>query len=125
MGTKNSVLKRLAYWIEQWRQILVFKLASQTVSVFTITFCAHVLLIADLTNKGYQYVIIARLQSDPIELHFFQHYHMSRGRILVCLRDLLNLERILQCSSLIKEMLIFGRKIFHLKTRCASPGLRT
>ena len=30
-------------------------------------FCAHAMLIEDLLNEVYKYVIIARLQSDPIE----------------------------------------------------------
>ena len=36
-------------------------------SALTTTLCAHAMLIEDLLNEAYQYVITARLQSDPVE----------------------------------------------------------
>ena len=43
----------------------------------------------------YNYVLLGRFQSDPLERQ------MSGGRFLVSLREVLNSERILACRSLI------------------------
>ena len=67
MGTKKLFLRTLADQIEQWCQSLTFTLTPQTVSALTTTLCAHAMLIEDLLNEAYQYVITARLQSDPVE----------------------------------------------------------
>ena len=67
MGTKKLFLRTLADQIEQWCQSLAFTLTPQTVSALTTTLCAHAMLIEDLLNEAYQYVITARLQSDPVE----------------------------------------------------------
>ena len=45
----------------------VFTLTPQIVSALTTTLCVHAMLIEDLLNEAYQYVITARLQSDPVE----------------------------------------------------------
>ena len=63
---------------------------------------AQVLLVEELLNSGYEYVILCKLQSDPLE-RFSQYRQMSGGRFLVSLREVLNSERILQCRSLLKE----------------------
>ena len=54
-------------------------------------------------TEAYQYVITARLQSDPVERRFSQYRQMSGGRFLNNLREVLNSKRILRCRSLIKE----------------------
>ena len=54
-------------------------------------------------TEAYQYVITARLQSDPVEQQFFQYRQMSGSRFLNNLREVLNSNRILWCRSLIKE----------------------
>ena len=53
--------------IEQWCQSPAFTLTPQTVSALTTTLGVHAMLIEDLLNEAYQYVITARLQSDPVE----------------------------------------------------------
>ena len=45
------------------------------------------MFIEDLLNKAYQYVIIARLKSDPVERPFTQYGPMSGGRFLVISRE--------------------------------------
>lgn len=60
-----------------------------------------------LTTCGYEYVMTARLQSDPVERRFSQYRSMSGGRFLVSLREVNNSERILACRSLIKEGVYF------------------
>ena len=44
-----------------------YTLTPQTVSALTTTLCAHAMLIEDLLNETYQYLITTRLQSDPVE----------------------------------------------------------
>ena len=44
-----------------------FTLTPQTVSALTTTLCAHAMLIGELLNEAYQYVITAILQNDPFE----------------------------------------------------------
>ena len=58
-------------------------------------------------TEAYQYVITARLQSDPVERRFSQCRRMNGGRFLVNLREFRNSERILICRSLLKENINF------------------
>ena len=67
MDSKNCVFITLADQIEQWCQSPAFTLTPQTVSALTTTLSAHAMLIEDLLNEAYQYVITATLQSDPDE----------------------------------------------------------
>ena len=65
------------------------------------------MLMDDLPNEAYQYVITARLQSDPAERCFSQYRQMSGCRFLVSLPEVLISKKILQCRSLIKENINF------------------
>ena len=56
------------------------------------TLYAQVLLVEELLNSGYEYVILRKLQSDPLEKPFSQYRQMSGGRFLVSLREVLNSE---------------------------------
>ena len=68
MGTKETeFLRALADQIEQWCQSPAFTLTTQTASALTTILRAHAMLIENLLNEAYQYVITARLQSDPVE----------------------------------------------------------
>ena len=68
------------------------------------------MLIDELLNDGYDYILTARLQSDPIERRFSQYRQMSGGRFLVSLREVRNTERILSCRSLINNDVNFWKK---------------
>ena len=68
------------------------------------------MLIDELLNDGYDYILTARLQSDPIERRFSQYRQMSGGRFLVSLREVRNTERILSCRSLIKNDINFWKE---------------
>ena len=68
------------------------------------------MLIDELLKDGYNFIPIARLQSDPIERRFWQYRQMSGGRFLVSLREVLNTERILSCRSLIKNDINFWKE---------------
>ena len=68
------------------------------------------MLIDELLNDGYDYILTARLQSDPIGRRFSQYRQMSGGRFLVSLREVRNTERILSCRSLIKNDINFWKE---------------
>ena len=61
------------------------------------------MLIDELLNDGFDFVLTARFQIDPIERRFSQYRQMSGERFFVSLREVLNTERILSCHSLIKN----------------------
>ena len=79
-----------------------FNLSAQTSAALRRTLRCHS-LIEDLLAEGYQYVLTARFQSDPLERRYGQYRQMSGGRFLVSLKDVLNSEKILKIKSLIKE----------------------
>ena len=93
----------LAFWIQEWSASPYFTLTPQTSSALINTLRLQAMLIDELLNDGYDYILTARLQSDPIERRFSQYRQMSGGRFLVSLREVQNTERILSCRSLIKE----------------------
>ena len=97
----------LTDWVENWKQSPAFRLTPQTASALIVTLRAQALLIDELLEEGYLFVLTGRLQSDPIERRFSQYRQMSGGRFLVSLREVLNSERILACRSLIKEHINF------------------
>ena len=71
------------------------------------------MLIEDLLKEGYEYVLTARFQSDPLERHFSKYRQMNGGNFLVSLREVNNSEKILKLRSLIKEDIdIFEKDIF-------------
>ena len=61
MGTKTEFLRTLADWIEQWCHSIAFPLIPQTASTLTTTLRVHAMLIDNLLNEAYQYVITATL----------------------------------------------------------------
>ena len=61
------------------------------------------MLIQDLLNEGYQYILTSRLQSDPLECHFCKYRQMNGGNFLLSLREVNNSEKILKIRSLLKE----------------------
>ena len=67
-------------------------------------------LIKELLPEGYDFVMISRLQSDPIERMFSQYRQMSGGRFLVSLREVTNSERIIHCRSLVKAAINFWKE---------------
>ena len=62
---------------------------------------AQALLIDELFNDDYEYVIPCKLPSDPLENRFSQYRQMSGSRFLVSLCEVKNSERILACRSLL------------------------
>ena len=97
----NKTFRLLAFWIQEWSISPYFTLTPQTSSASINTFPSQVMFIDELLKDGYDDVLTAPLQSDPIERRFSQYRIMSGGRFLVSLREVLSKEQILSCRSLI------------------------
>ena len=98
---------RLADWIEEWGKSQHFCLTKATSNAFVLTLRSQAMLMSDLINEGYTYVLTRRFQSDRLENRFSQYRQMSGGRFLVGLCDVQNSERILACRSLLKAGINF------------------
>ena len=107
---KTNFFRLIAFWIQEWSISPYFTLTSQTSSALINTLPSQAMLVDELLNDGYDFVLTSRLQSDPIERRFSQYCQMSGERFLVSLREVLNTERILSCCSLIKEDLNFWKE---------------
>ena len=71
------------------------------------------MLIQDLLNEGYQYILTSTFQSGPLERHVGKYRQMNGGNFLVSLRGVNNSKKILKIRSLIKEDIdIFESDIF-------------
>ena len=95
---KTDFYRALADWIEQWCQSPHFTLTAQTASALTSTLRSHAILIDELVNEGYSFVMTSRLQSDPIKKRFSQYRQMSGGRFLVSLREVLKMKMLPEFS---------------------------
>ena len=105
---KPLFLRNLAEWIEEWQLSQVsnsqkFTLSKQTSEALTTTLRCTASLIDDLIQEGYDYFLISRLLTDPLELRFSKYRQMSGGRFLIGLRELETSERILAVKTLLKE----------------------
>ena len=67
-----------------------------------LTLQAQAYLVTDLLQEGYEFVIPAKFQSDPLEQRFSQYRQMSGGNFLVSLREVLNSKKTFLCTSLLK-----------------------
>ena len=100
---KAEFLLCLSNWVERWSDSPAFCLSKQTVAAFVMTLRAQVYLIRDLLTEDYDFVILRKLNSDPLEKRFSKYRQMSGGRFLVGLREVINSEKILSCRSLLLE----------------------
>ena len=104
---KIEFLREFADWLEEWNQCPSFTLTPQTFSALVTTLRAQALLVEELLGEDYEFVMMGRFQSDPVERRFSQYRQMSGGRFLVSLREVQSSERILQCRALIKAGINF------------------
>ena len=105
---KPLFLRNLAEWIEEWQLSQVsnsqkFTLSKQTSEALMTTLRCTASLIDDLIQEGYDYFLISRLLTDPLELRFSKYRQMSGGRFLIGLRELETSERMLAVKTLLKE----------------------
>ena len=104
---KPEFLRSVANWVEEWSQCPHFTLTPQTSHALVTTLRSSASLIEDLLGEGFHYVLTARFQSDPLELHFSKYRQMSGGRFLVSLCEVQHSERILAIDKLLKEDINF------------------
>ena len=76
-----------------------------------MTLRALVSLIEDLFQEGYNYVLTARFQIDPVERRFSRYRQMNGGNFLVSLREVCNSEKILLIQGLVRERLDFWKDV--------------
>ena len=112
---KLQFLRSFAEWVCNWRDSVIFccgkfSLTSQTSSALVCTLKSSACLTEDLLNEGYDYVLMSRLQSDPIERRFSAYRQMSGGRFLVGLREVMNSEKIMLMKSLLNENICFWKE---------------
>ena len=105
---KPEFLRAFAKWIDSWddeklRNCERFTLTAQTSYALRRTLRCHASLIDDLLAEGYDFVLTARFQTDPIERRFGQYRQMSGGPFLVSAKDVNCSEKIVKIKSLIKE----------------------
>ena len=104
---KVKFLREFADWLEKWNASPNFTLTPHTFAALVTTLRAQALLVEELLEEDFEYVMMGRFQSDPLERRFSQYRQMSGGRFLVSLREVNNSERIIQCRSLLKENINF------------------
>ena len=108
---KTDFLEALADWLEKWHDDCpAFMLTSKMSYALVLTLRAQSGLIKELLSEGYDFVMISRLQGDPIERRFSQYRQMSDGRFLVSLLEVTNSERIIRCRSLVKADINFWKE---------------
>ena len=103
----------MAHWIEAWQLQKVpncekFILSAQKAAALIRTLDCNAMLIEDLYNDGYNFVLTGRFQSDPLERRFGQCRQMSGGRFLVGLIDVTISEKIIKIKSIVKESINFN-----------------
>ena len=101
---KSDFLRELADWIHKWDKLKIpqcekFTRTAQTSNALQRTLRCHASLIDDLHSEGYDFVLTARFQSDPLEKRYGQYRRMSGGRFLVSAKDIMNSEKIVNIKS--------------------------
>ena len=65
------------------------------------------MLMQELLDEGYEFIFTHRFQSDSLENRFSQYRQVSSDKFLVSLQEVLSIERILTCQSLLKQNINF------------------
>ena len=107
----------MADWLEKWSKCPNFVFTKQTMDVMITTLRCSAMLVNDLLNEGYSYVLSARLQSDPLERYYGRIRQMSGGRFLVSLAEMNSSQRIILLRSLIIEDINFLRRFLCKRVR--------
>ena len=101
-GGKMSFYLKFADCIEDSSTASHFCLTKQTASALFLTLRSQAMLIQELFEEEYEFVLSRRLQGDVVERRFSQYRLIRRGRFLVGLREVRNSEGILKFRSLSK-----------------------
>ena len=105
---KPECYHALADWIESWCNERVpsfeqftFSLSNTKDLILILRWQAN--LIEDLFDDGYDFILTARFQSDPLKRCLGQYRQISGARFLVGLKDTICSENILKIKCLLKE----------------------
>ena len=97
-----------ANWLDCWKssaRLVCF--SKQTFDALICTLRAQACLCKDFLEEGYEFVVVAKFETDPLEKRFSQYRQMNGDHFLVSLREVLQSENALLCRSLLKERINF------------------
>ena len=96
-------------WLENWSQCnpSIFNISKSTSNALIKALRAQALLVKELLQEGFEYVLKSKLQSDAVERQFSQYIQLHGGNLLVSLKKVKDSEKSLFCQTLIKEKIIF------------------
>ena len=78
---------------------------------------AQACLCQDLLEEGYEFVVVAKFQTELLEKRFSQYRRMNGGRFLISLREVLHSENALLCRlQLLKERINFWNENLSINT---------
>ena len=108
-----NFLRNFVSWPNNWRNkyisiAQIFTLTAQTSAAVICILRCHVALVEDFLSYGQEFVLTARLQTDPIERCFGRHHQIGGGRLLIEEKNINIFEKHLKINVLIKE----GVKIY-------------
>ena len=87
-------LRRSADLLESWSASKRSGLTRETTLAWVITLRSLYLVCEDLLNNfGYQFALLGKFQSDPIEARFGLYRQLSGGNFFISLRQLLDSEK--------------------------------
>ena len=109
--SKPKFLSHFADWVESCSECPYFTLTKQTSHAPITTLRRNSSLIRDLLEGGYNYILTARFQSNPLERHFSKYRQIIGSRFLVSSKEVNNSEKLLKRSSVLKENIIFETKM--------------
>ena len=78
--SKTNFVRLFVFWIQKWSISPYFNLTPQTTSALINTLQSQAMVIDVLLNDGFDFILTARHQSDPIERRFSQYCQISGGR---------------------------------------------
>ena len=92
---KLKFLNSFATWLENWSQCSpsIFTFSKQTSNALIKILRAQALLVKELLQEGFEYVLMSKLQSDPVERQFSQYRQQYGGNFLVCLKEVKDSEK--------------------------------
>ena len=82
---KNDYYRALVNWTDKWCEFPYFTLTELTGKAMSFTFRSQAMLIPELLDEGFKFILTTRLQSDALEPRFSRYCQMSGGRFLVSL----------------------------------------
>ena len=99
---KPKILLCLSDWVESLCGV-PFTFTKQTSHALITTLRSTAMLMDELLEEGYDFILTSRFQSDPIELRFSKYRQMSGGRFLLSLREVKSSEKLVLLTSIMRK----------------------